>query len=35
LNLENKNEVIIDSIIAEHTCIGDRQAKRSAASCQE
>jgi hypothetical protein len=35
LNKENKNEVIIDKVISEHTCIGDTQSKRGAASCQE
>ena len=35
LNKENKNKVIIGKVVLDHTCIGDQQAKRSAASCQE
>jgi hypothetical protein len=35
LNKEDENEVIVDSVVTLHTCIGDSQAKRSAASCQE
>jgi hypothetical protein len=35
LNPENKNEIIIDKVVLDHSCIGDAQSKRSAASCQE
>jgi hypothetical protein len=35
INKENNNEIIVDKVISEHTCIGDQQAKRGAASCQE
>jgi hypothetical protein len=35
LNNENKNEIVVDKVIPEHTCIGDSQAKYGAASCQE
>jgi hypothetical protein len=35
LNKENKNEVIVDKVTSKHTCIGNEQAKRGAASCQE
>src|SRR6266487_1414948 len=35
INKENENEIIVDKVVSEHTCIGDRQAKREAASCQE
>jgi len=35
LNKENENEVIVDKVVSEHTCIDDSQAKRGAATCQE
>jgi hypothetical protein len=35
LNKENNNEMIVDKVVSEHICIGDSQAKRGAASCQE
>jgi hypothetical protein len=33
LNPENKNEIIIDKVVLDHSCIGDAQSKRSIASC--
>ncbi len=35
LSKENNNEIIVDKVVSEHVCIGDSQAKRGAASCQE
>ena len=35
MNKENENEIIVDKVVSEYACIGDRQAKRGAASCQE
>jgi hypothetical protein len=35
LNRENENEVIINKVVLEHSCISDAQSKRGAASCQE
>jgi hypothetical protein len=35
LNPENENEIIIDKVVSDHSCISDAQSKRSAASCQE
>ena len=32
MNKENENEIIVDKVVSEHTCIGDRQAKRGVAS---
>jgi hypothetical protein len=35
LNNKNENEIIVDKVISEHTCIVDSQAKYCAASCQD
>jgi hypothetical protein len=35
LNPENENEIIIDKVVSVHSCIGDAQSKRGAATCQE
>ena len=34
-NPENENEIIVDKVVLDHTCIGDAASKFSAASCQE
>ena len=34
LNLENENEVIVDTVCSIHTCIADATTKGGAASCQ-
>jgi hypothetical protein len=31
-NKENRDEIIVDKVVSEHTCIGDEQSKRDAAS---
>jgi hypothetical protein len=33
LNPENKNEIIINKVVLDHSYIGDAQSKRSTASC--
>jgi hypothetical protein len=34
LNCDDENEVIVDSVIAQHTCISDATAKGGAATVQ-
>jgi hypothetical protein len=34
-NPENKNKIIVNKVVLNHTCIGDAVSKFSAASCQE
>jgi hypothetical protein len=35
LNPENKDDIVVDYIVVQHTCIGDAQGKRSAAIFQD
>ena len=34
-NPENENEIIVNKVVLDHTCIGDALSKFSTASCQE
>jgi hypothetical protein len=35
MNKDNDNEIIIEKVVSQHSCIGDAQPKRGAATCQE